>query len=45
MADTEQGKTFKDSVFMNHILDYRGFRFFQAGFDPDEKGTQLSEVS
>jgi len=42
VADTEQGKTFKDSVFMNHILDYRGFRFFQAGFDPDEKGTQLS---
>lgn len=31
-----------DSVYMNHILDYKGFRFFQAGFDPDEKGTQLS---
>ena len=41
VADTEQGKTFKDSVFMNHILDYRGFRFCQAGFDPDEKGTNL----
>ena len=27
---------------MNHILDYGGFRFFQVGFDPDEKGTQLS---
>lgn len=42
VSDSEQGKTFKDSVFMNNILDYRGFRFFQAGFDPDEKGTQLS---
>jgi hypothetical protein len=27
---------------MNHVLDYEGYRFFQAGFDPDEKGTQLS---
>uniref|UniRef100_UPI0037BE9D09 cytochrome c biogenesis protein ResB n=1 Tax=Flavobacterium sp. TaxID=239 RepID=UPI0037BE9D09 len=42
VTDSEQGKTFKDSVFMNNILDYRGFRFFQAGFDPDEKGTNLS---
>lgn len=42
VIDTEQKKTFKDSVFMNNILDYRGFRFFQAGFDPDEKGTNLS---
>lgn len=42
VIDAEQGKTFKDSVYMNHILDYRGFRFFQAGFDPDESGTHLS---
>ncbi|WP_396163935.1 cytochrome c biogenesis protein CcsA, partial [Flavobacterium sp.] len=42
VTDSEKGKTFKDSVFMNNILDYRGFRFFQAGFDPDEKGTNLS---
>jgi cytochrome c-type biogenesis protein CcsB len=27
---------------MNHVLDYKGFRFFQASFDPDEKGTVLS---
>lgn len=42
IQDTEQNKVFKDSVFMNNILDYRGYRFFQAGFDPDEKGTILS---
>ncbi|KIX20026.1 cytochrome C biogenesis protein [Flavobacterium sp. 316] len=42
IQDTEQNNTFKDSVFMNNILDYRGYRFFQAGFDPDEKGTHLS---
>lgn len=29
-------------IFMNNVLDYEGFRFFQAGFDPDEKGTKLS---
>lgn len=27
---------------MNNILDYQGYRFFQAKFDPDEKGTILS---
>ena len=29
-------------IYMNHILDHRGYRFFQASFDPDEKGTVLS---
>ena len=29
-------------IYMNHILDYKGYRFFQASFDPDEKGTVLS---
>ncbi len=29
-------------IFMNHVLDHRGYRFFQASFDPDEKGTVLS---
>ncbi|WP_445712819.1 cytochrome c biogenesis protein CcsA [Flavobacterium sp.] len=42
VIDSEQKKSFKDSIFMNNVLDYRGFRLFQAGFDPDEKGTQLS---
>lgn len=42
VQDKEENKTIKDSIYMNNVLDYRGFRFFQAGFDPDEKGTQLS---
>ena len=42
VIDTENKKTFKDSVFMNNILDYGGYRFFQASFDADEKGTVLS---
>ena len=29
-------------IFMNNILDYGGYRFFQAQFDQDEKGTILS---
>lgn len=29
-------------IFMNNILDHGGYRFFQSGFDPDEKGTILS---
>lgn len=26
---------------MNNILDYKGFRFFQSGYNSDEKGTIL----
>jgi cytochrome c-type biogenesis protein CcsB len=29
-------------IYMNNILDHDGYRFFQSGFDPDEKGTILS---
>jgi cytochrome c-type biogenesis protein CcsB len=42
LEDTQNKIKRKDSIFMNHVLDYEGYRFFQAGFDPDEKGTQLS---
>ena len=35
-------ETFDAQIYMNHVLDYNGFRFFQSGFDPDEKGTILS---
>lgn len=34
--------TFDYDIYMNHILNHSGFRFFQASFDPDEKGTVLS---
>ncbi|MEP4948026.1 MAG: cytochrome c biogenesis protein CcsA, partial [Flavobacteriaceae bacterium] len=33
---------FDYDIFMNHILDHKGYRFFQSGFHPDEKGTILS---
>ncbi len=29
-------------IYMNHVLDHKGYRFFQSSFDPDEKGTVLS---
>ncbi len=29
-------------IFMNNILSYRGFRFYQSSYDNDEKGTILS---
>jgi cytochrome c-type biogenesis protein CcsB len=29
-------------IYMNHILDYGGYRFFQSSFDQDEGGTYLS---
>jgi len=33
---------FNYRIFMNNILNYRGYRFFQSSFDPDEKGSKLS---
>lgn len=35
-------KSFDYDIYMNHVLDHEGYRFFQASFDPDEKGTVLS---
>jgi ABC-type transport system involved in cytochrome c biogenesis permease subunit len=29
-------------IYMNNILNYKGYRFFQSSFDKDEKGTYLS---
>ncbi|MCA0131855.1 cytochrome c biogenesis protein CcsA [Winogradskyella alexanderae] len=41
VLDKEKGD-FDYHIYMNNILDHRGYRFFQASFDPDEKGTILS---
>ena len=32
----------EERIFMNNILDYNGYRFFQSSFDQDELGTYLS---
>ncbi len=37
------GKTEKDyRIFMNNVLNYKGYRLFQSSYDKDEKGTILS---
>jgi len=36
------GKETPYKIFMNHVLDHLGYRFFQSSFDDDEKGTVLS---
>ncbi|MDR2969185.1 MAG: cytochrome c biogenesis protein CcsA [Tannerellaceae bacterium] len=36
------GETRNEKVFMNNVLDVKGYRFFQASFDKDELGTILS---
>ena len=33
---------FDYDIYMNHILNYKGYRFFQSSYDSDEKGTILS---
>ena len=38
----DTNNTFDYRIFMNHVLDYKGYRFFQASYDKDEKGTILS---
>ena len=36
------GTTRHERVYMNNVLDEKGYRFFQASYDADEKGTVLS---
>ena len=36
------GTTRRERVYMNNILDVKGYRFYQASYDPDEQGTILS---
>jgi cytochrome c-type biogenesis protein CcsB len=40
IVDGEKETPYK--IFMNHVLDHDGYRFFQASFDEDELGTVLS---
>src|SRR5690606_19406620 len=40
LRDGEIEKPFR--IYMNNILNYKGYRFFQSSYDTDEKGTVLS---
>lgn len=38
----DEGKETPYKIYMNHVLNYKGYRFFQSSFDPDRMGTILS---
>lgn len=42
VLDPANNKVFDFRIYMNHVLDYQGYRFFQSSFDQDELGTVLS---
>jgi ABC-type transport system involved in cytochrome c biogenesis permease subunit len=38
----ESDETFDYDIYMNHVLDHKGYRFFQASFQDEERTTILS---
>jgi cytochrome c-type biogenesis protein CcsB len=42
LIDEEKGINEPHRIFMNNVLDYRGYRLFQSSYDQDEGGTVLS---
>ncbi len=42
LIDTRKNLRMPYRIYMNHVLDYDGYRFFQSSYDMDEKGTVLS---
>ncbi len=42
LIDPEKNLNMPFRIYMNHVLNHRGYRFFQSSYDPDEKGTILS---
>lgn len=42
IIDEAKGVNEPFRIFMNHILNYNGYRFFQSSYDRDEQGTFLS---
>lgn len=42
LIDQAKGVREDHRIFMNNVLDYDGYRFFQSSYDKDEKGTVLS---
>ena len=35
-------RQFEHKIYMNNVLDLEGYRFYQASYDPDERGTILA---
>jgi len=42
LIDPELEGNEEHRIYMNNVLSHRGYRFYQSGYDPDEKGTVLS---
>ncbi|TAK42831.1 MAG: cytochrome C biogenesis protein [Saprospiraceae bacterium] len=42
LVDPENNVNKDQRIYMNHILDYNGYRFFQSSYDQDELGSYLS---
>ena len=42
LIDDRNNVKFDFHIYMNHILNYDGYKFFQSSYSPDEKGTILS---
>jgi cytochrome c-type biogenesis protein CcsB len=42
LVDKEENIEMPYRIFMNNVLEHRGYRFFQSSYDKDEKGTILS---
>jgi hypothetical protein len=42
LIDEEKGLNEEHRIYMNHVLDHRGYRLFQSSYDKDEGGTVLS---
>lgn len=42
LMDPRNDYSSKERIFMNNVLKYKGYRFYQSSYDQDEKGTVLS---
>ncbi len=42
LIDQDENIELPYRIYMNNILDYEGYRFFQSSYDTDEQGTILS---
>ena len=42
LIDVQNNLAVDKRIYMNNILKYKGYRFYQSSYDPSEKGTVLS---
>ncbi|WP_051321663.1 cytochrome c biogenesis protein CcsA [Chrysiogenes arsenatis] len=45
VIDDANAERFPFHIYMNHVLDHQGYRFYQSSYDQDELGTYLSVSS